>query len=97
MAGNMNTIYFSAGPQDESNGLFGAITAVPEPSSVVLALIAGGILTAGWTFKRRGSNAPLSVSIDLIAEGQPVGHGASPSAGWLSFFGDRYLPGSAVR
>ena len=55
MAGNMNTIYFSAGPQDESNGLFGAITAVPEPSSVVLALIAGGILTAGWTFKRRGA------------------------------------------
>ena len=55
-AGSKNTIYFSAGPQDESNGLFGAITAaVPEPSSVVLALIAGGILTAGWTFKRRGA------------------------------------------
>ena len=41
-------------------------------------------------------NAPLSVSIDLIAEGQPVGHGASPSAGWLSYFGNQYLPGSAV-
>jgi uncharacterized protein (TIGR03118 family) len=54
-AGRTDTIYFSAGPQEESNGLFGAITAVPEPSSVVLALIAGGILTAGWTFKRRGA------------------------------------------
>jgi hypothetical protein len=41
-------------------------------------------------------NATLSVSIDLIAEGQPVGHGASPSAGWLSFFGNQYLPGPAV-
>ena len=54
-AGSMNTIYFSAGPQDESNGLFGAITAVPEPSSVVLTLIAAGALTAVWSLKRRGA------------------------------------------
>jgi uncharacterized protein (TIGR03118 family) len=51
-AGNSNSIYFSAGPQDESNGLFGVITAVPEPSSVVLALVAVGLVVAGQRFKR---------------------------------------------
>jgi uncharacterized protein (TIGR03118 family) len=55
LAGSSQTLYFSAGPQGESNGLFGAINAVPEPSSVILALIAGGVLTAGWSFKRRGA------------------------------------------
>jgi uncharacterized protein (TIGR03118 family) len=37
--GSTSQIYFSAGPQDESNGLFGALIAVPEPSSLVLGLI----------------------------------------------------------
>ena len=49
-----------------------------------------GPRTHRWGNSHRGMdlqasrcNAPLSVSIDLIAEGQPVGHGASPWAGWL--------------
>ena len=49
-AGNSNSIYFSAGPHDESNGLFGVITAVPEPSSMVLALFAVGLVIAGQRF-----------------------------------------------
>jgi uncharacterized protein (TIGR03118 family) len=35
-AGSTSEIYFTAGPNDESNGLFGALVAVPEPSQMVL-------------------------------------------------------------
>lgn len=35
-AGNAQSIYFSAGPDGETNGLFGVIAAVPEPISLVL-------------------------------------------------------------
>jgi uncharacterized protein (TIGR03118 family) len=51
-AGNSNEIYFTAGPGDESHGLFGSIS-VPEPSSVVLGLIATLLVSAGWHFKKR--------------------------------------------
>src|SRR5262249_10424254 len=45
MAGDPNSIYFSAGPVDESHGLFGVI--VPEPATG--SLIAAGLLVlAGW-------------------------------------------------
>lgn len=37
--GSSQKLYFSAGPNDESNGLFGVIQDVPEPSSLVLGLI----------------------------------------------------------
>lgn len=41
--GNSQLLYFSAGPDGESNGLFGSIAAqaVPEPGSFVLLLIGG--------------------------------------------------------
>ena len=35
-AGSTNTIYFSAGPGDESHGLFGSLAPVPEPSTMLL-------------------------------------------------------------
>jgi uncharacterized protein (TIGR03118 family) len=35
-AGNSQSIYLSAGPNGESNGLFGVITVVPEPSTFAL-------------------------------------------------------------
>jgi uncharacterized protein (TIGR03118 family) len=61
-AGSTDSIYFSAGPGDESHGLFGAInpvpgspSTVPEPSSVILGLIGIGTLTARRRFMRRGS------------------------------------------
>jgi uncharacterized protein (TIGR03118 family) len=48
--GSSKEIYFSAGPSDESHGLFGAIS-LPEPGSAVLGLIAVGLLTARWQWK----------------------------------------------
>jgi uncharacterized protein (TIGR03118 family) len=53
--GSKNEIYFSAGPQDESNGVFGSLVAVPEPSSVVLGLLAIGMVAAGsrWQVRRK--------------------------------------------
>jgi uncharacterized protein (TIGR03118 family) len=39
-AGNTNLIYFTAGPGDETNGRFGSLASVPEPSPVAVILIA---------------------------------------------------------
>jgi uncharacterized protein (TIGR03118 family) len=51
--GNSNTLYFSAGPGGESHGLFGALSPVPEPASIVLAVLAGGIVVASRGVARR--------------------------------------------
>ncbi len=56
LAGSSQDIYFSAGPDGEANGLFGvlqAIQPVPEPSSVVLSLVAAGLLAGQRTWKSR--------------------------------------------
>lgn len=52
-AGNTNDIYFTAGPNGESGGVFGVIHAqsVPEPGSVVVALVAIGVMSVGWPRK----------------------------------------------
>jgi len=42
--GSLNTLYFTAGPNNEADGLFGSIAAVPEPAS--LALVVAGLLAA---------------------------------------------------
>jgi uncharacterized protein (TIGR03118 family) len=51
-AGSASEIYFTAGPNGEENGLFGALAAVPEPSQMVLfaTILAGA---AGAKFGRR--------------------------------------------
>jgi uncharacterized protein (TIGR03118 family) len=54
--GSTQSIYFSAGPFDESHGLFGAINAVPEPSSVALGLMAAGTLAGAYCFNKRRAN-----------------------------------------
>jgi uncharacterized protein (TIGR03118 family) len=51
--GNSQSIYFSAGPDGETHGLFGVIQ-VPEPSTALLLL--SGIGT-GWLVLRRRSDA----------------------------------------
>ena len=51
-AGSEDTLFFTAGLDNNTNGLFGAIS-VPEPSSAVLGLIAMGVLTGGWRWKNR--------------------------------------------
>jgi len=57
--GDPNAIYFAAGGAAEDTGVFGRITFVPEPSSVVLGLIAAGLLGARWQWKnlRRAATA----------------------------------------
>jgi len=55
--GDPNKLYFAAGINDEADGLFGSISAVPEPSTVVLGLIAVGMLGARWQWKNRGRTA----------------------------------------
>ena len=51
-AGSANTLYFTAGLNNNTNGLIGALS-VPEPSSAVLGLIALGIVAGGWQLKNR--------------------------------------------
>jgi uncharacterized protein (TIGR03118 family) len=54
-SGNTRDIYFTAGPNDESGGEFGVLRPVPEPSSLILTMIAIGAFGAGgaWRSRRR--------------------------------------------
>jgi len=52
-AGSADTLFFTAGLDNNTNGLFGAISSVPEPSSAVLGLIAMGVVAGGWRWKNR--------------------------------------------
>jgi uncharacterized protein (TIGR03118 family) len=53
MAGNGSEIYFSAGPNEEGDGLFGVISNVPEPTT--LALFAVGLTGAAAIRRRKKS------------------------------------------
>ncbi len=44
VTGGANTLYFNAGINNETNGLFGAITAVPEPGVVALMGLGAGLM-----------------------------------------------------
>ncbi len=52
-AGSSQSIYFTAGPVNESHGLFGVIESVPEPSTAVMSLIALGLVAAGCRYRNR--------------------------------------------
>ena len=52
-AGSSGKLYFSAGPNDESNGLFGVITPVPEPSTMVIFLAGVFAMIGGTRWRRR--------------------------------------------
>ncbi|MCK9688190.1 TIGR03118 family protein [Scleromatobacter humisilvae] len=54
-AGSSQSLYFTAGPSDESHGLFGVMQAVPEPGS--LAMLVSGLLLLGRGLTRRAGRA----------------------------------------
>jgi uncharacterized protein (TIGR03118 family) len=43
LAGSTHNIFFSAGIEDEAHGLFGSLTAVPEPASWLLMILGFGV------------------------------------------------------
>jgi uncharacterized protein (TIGR03118 family) len=51
--GSTDTLYFTAGLDNNTGGLFGAISveSVPEPSSALLGLVAAGFAAIAWRFK----------------------------------------------
>ena len=49
--GSLDTLYFTAGPNDEANGLFGSLTAVPEASTWAMMLL--GFCGLGMAARRR--------------------------------------------
>jgi uncharacterized protein (TIGR03118 family) len=57
--GSSDVLYFTAGLDGNSGGLFGAISAVsvPEPSSAALGLIAASVMFGGFTWKKRRRRA----------------------------------------
>lgn len=51
-AGSSALLYFTAGPDDEAHGLFGVLSAVPEPSTAALLTLGlGGVI--GYAARRR--------------------------------------------
>jgi uncharacterized protein (TIGR03118 family) len=66
--GNPNTLYFTAGGPDETNGLFGSLTpaTVPEPTSVLLVGI-GGALATVVQIRRRKARIALGQAGSSIA------------------------------
>ena len=55
MGGSSDALFFTAGPNDESDGLFGSLTAVPEPSTWALLLL--GFAGLGFAaYRRRGKS-----------------------------------------
>ena len=59
-AGSIHALYFSAGPDDESHGLFGVMQAVPEPQSA--ALLAAGLVLLAWRVGGRNTLSKLNWS-----------------------------------
>ena len=56
--GSLDTLYFTAGPNGENDGLFGALTPVPEPST--WAMMGLGFATLGLAGYRRARKARLA-------------------------------------
>ena len=56
--GNSSLLYFTAGPDDESNGLFGVLTPAPEPS-VALLLMTG---VSGLMLRMRRRLKPTEIA-----------------------------------
>jgi hypothetical protein len=44
MGGSSHLLYFAAGPNDETHGLFGVLAPVPEPSAYAMMLLGLGVV-----------------------------------------------------
>ncbi len=56
--GSLNALYFTAGPNGESDGLFGSLTAVPEPATWAMMLAGfAGLASAAYGRSRRSDAA----------------------------------------
>ncbi len=56
VTGNSDTLYFTAGINDQKDGLFGSISVVPEPSSGLLLILGGLIVGACQAARHRVEN-----------------------------------------
>jgi uncharacterized protein (TIGR03118 family) len=75
-AGDAATLYYAAGPEDETHGLFGKITANPAGTSPVRATLTAGTLDI--TGSRNDDRVEVQVDqasqeVLVRAEGQPIG------------------------
>jgi uncharacterized protein (TIGR03118 family) len=56
--GSLNTLYFTAGPNGESDGLFGSLSAAPEPSTWTMLLLGfAGLSFAGYRHSAKARRA----------------------------------------
>ncbi len=64
--GNATTLYYAAGPEDETHGLFGKITANPAGTNQVQATLTNGVLVI------TGSRNDDHVDVNLSKDGQQI-------------------------
>lgn len=87
-AGDTNTLYFAAGPDDESHGLLGKITANAPGTSPVSATLNDGVLTIDGS---RGNDNisifPLAHRINVMAGFKTIGSFDSSSVSTIEVFG----------
>jgi uncharacterized protein (TIGR03118 family) len=87
-AGNSNTLYFAAGPDGESHGLLGKITANAAGTSPVSATLFDGVLTIDGS--RGGDNIDVMQfgrRISVLAGFRQIGSFASSSVNTIEVFG----------
>ena len=89
-AGDANSLYFAAGPDHESHGLFGKITANPAGTNPVSATLTGGnLVITGSRDNDRIEVAPTADGKQLVvtSDGQKIGQFATASVGAIVFNG----------